>query len=85
MREFKVWRENDEEFDDGRKVRALDAESAAETWADEEDWSSADYLIVSQRDTPVVCVQGPEGTVRRYRVRGESVAVYTAREIMNGD
>lgn len=75
--EYRVWNE-----DDGREhgswVDATDPGDAAEKWADEDDWTSAEYAIVSGRNSPIVVVEDVKGNKQRFRVTGESVAVYTA-------
>lgn len=79
-----VWREG-EEPDDGVKIDALDASDAAEEWAEADDSDSADYAIASQRSEPVVCVMAyPSGPIERFKVSGECVPRYTARELAPG-
>lgn len=81
---FEVWcpEEDDGEIESHRrKIEAMDAEDAAEQWAEQEDWYSAEYAIVSGRSTPVVAVRAPDGTETRYRVRGEAVPAYYADEV----
>jgi hypothetical protein len=80
MREFRVWREDEGDFD-AWSTTADTAEWAAEEWAEHEDWSSAEYDIVSGRDEPVVCVRDVgTGEVTRWRVSGEAIPSYSARE-----
>jgi len=79
---YQVW---DEETGDqfvAQTVEAFDHEAAAEEWARQDDWGSAEYGIVSGRHTPVVCVRqvGTED-VRRFSVRGEAEPVYYADEL----
>ena len=81
-----VWSpENDESVDDGSmKVRARDAESAAELWAEREDRESAEYSIVGGKSTPTVCVvlaSEPSAEPTRWFVEGESVPSYSATQI----
>lgn len=65
--------------DDGpAKIYAPNPKEAAERWAAQHDSGSADYDIVAGRETPVLIVVDVAGGLYRYRVEGESVAVYTA-------
>jgi hypothetical protein len=83
---FTVWcPEQGETADDGRAFDAFDAEEAAEQWAEQDDWSSAEYSIVGQRSTPIVHVQGPSGDVQRFRVSGEAVPSYSAEHLEDAD
>jgi hypothetical protein len=78
---YQVWRD-EETRDDARTVDGIDHEDAAEEWAQEEDWSSAEYSIVSQNDEPIVCVSlVDDDDVRRFKVRGEAVPSYSATEV----
>lgn len=78
MREFEVW--NEDSPDEVSTIKALDAEHAAEEWAEADDSNSAEYAIVSQRSEPVLSVKDGEGKIRRFKVSGEAVPSYTARE-----
>ena len=76
---FLVWEsENDET--DAREVRAFDEESAAEKWAEEDDCNSAEYDIISGNDVEVT-VKAPDGTIKKFKVSGESVPQYHADEV----
>ena len=66
--------------DEWREIRAIDAETAAEKWAEREDSESAEYSIVGGRETPVVNVRGPDGSVTRWIISGEAVPKYYASE-----
>jgi hypothetical protein len=78
---YVVWCLDDEETEnDARTIEAYDAETAAETWAERDDYQSAEYRIVGGTDV-TVCVKDEEGTVLRFRLSGESVPSYTAREV----
>ena len=66
--------------EDGRTVRAFDADQAAERWADHDD-CNGDYDIVSGRSTPIVHVQGEDEEVTRWKVTGEAEPVYTAHSL----
>ena len=73
---FRVWCPEQDEESDARSVSALDAESAAERWADEND-HNMDYAIL--RGSPCeVSVRAPDGTLTRYEMTGESVPQYRA-------
>lgn len=66
---------------DAKQMSSADPATAAEEWAEREDWMSAEYQIVGGQDAPIVYVRSPDGTVTRFRVTGESVPVYQAVEI----
>lgn len=79
-----VWcpEEGAEGPDDGRTFRNMeDHEEAALAWAQREDWSSAEYRIVSGKATPTVCVQSETGEVQRFQVSGEAVPHYSAKQL----
>lgn len=80
MSKFKVWCEElGSTEDDARTFEASDHDDAARAWARYYDAHSADYLIVTQKWEPIVCVLGPdETTPQRRRVTGETVPSYTA-------
>ena len=81
-----VWRvwvpDRGETEDDAHEIEASDAEQAAEDFAEWDDMRSADYLFVRGNEA-VVHVQGKESgsPVCRFRVSGEAVPSYTAREL----
>lgn len=77
---YLVWQPDAGEFDCARRIEAVDAEQAAETWAAIDDRDSADYTIVGG-DEAIVVVQAPDGTRTRWRVTGESVPSYSATEV----
>jgi hypothetical protein len=80
MSEYRVWcPERGQNSSDARRIEAFDAEEAAELWAERDDRNSAEYSIVAGEDV-VVCVRCPDGKVSRWRVSGESVPNYIARE-----
>jgi len=90
MAKFIVWNPESGGAEDGKMFVAYDAEEAAEKWAEREDSWGAEYLIVSGRDEPVVHVRDEEGHETYFKVSGESVPAYYAREIeqpqpSNGD
>lgn len=66
------------DVDDWRTFYALDAEQAAEKWAERYD-SYGDYTIV-QGSPATVDVQDSEGKATRFIVHGESVPSYSAHE-----
>ncbi len=67
--------------DDGKTIKADDAEEAATIWARREDAESADYWIVGGDGTTVV-VRDEHGQDRTIRVRGETSIVYFARAVL---
>ena len=73
--------ELDDRFDNWTKVLALDAEAAAEKWAEDDDSGSAEYHIVSGNDAVVFVENADRDPASRVRlvVSGESVATYSAR------
>ncbi|WP_061959859.1 hypothetical protein [Cupriavidus pauculus] len=81
MAKFTVWNPETGDADDGKVFEAFDDECAAEQWAAREDSWSAEYLIVSGRDEPVVHVKDEHGNVTRFKVTGESVPTYYARPV----
>lgn len=70
----------DEDDGDWTPIRAIDAEEAAETWAERSDADSAEYHILSGYE-PTVTVRDEDGNVTRWRVSGESEPQYRAKEI----
>jgi hypothetical protein len=77
-----VWQLDDPERFDVRTVYGIDAQEAAEKWADRED-SLGDYWIV-QGGNPIVCVQradDDEAPIEYLAVEGESVPQYHAAEM----
>jgi hypothetical protein len=73
-----VWNpDQGETSEDAHEVFALGADLAVEMWAEQDDNNSAEYSIAG--GTPAdVCVQGPSGHIRQYRVSGEYRRVYSA-------
>jgi hypothetical protein len=80
MKTYKVYHEY--YGDDPQEFQAYDHESAAEKWAEDYD-NGGDYTIVGQRDEPVVKVEGPDGSIKFFKVSGEAVPLYSAREVEN--
>lgn len=77
---YMVWcEENGEVEPDAEPIRANDAEEAAKEWGEQDD-SRGDYDIVRGNDA-TVRVRGPDGTLTRWRITGESVPEYHAREL----
>ena len=68
----------DQNGDEWITLRAVDAEHAAEIWAEDEDDNSAEYSIVSGKYEPVVFVRDQDGVVTKFKVTGESVPRYNA-------
>jgi hypothetical protein len=84
MAEYVVWcpEEGARGPDEGHVIKdAYDHAEAAELWAEWSDWSGADYRIVGGRFEPVLHVQGPTGEVQRFKVIGEAVPSYNARQL----
>ena len=69
-----------EDESDAVLVRALDAEDAAEKWAERDD-SDGDYTIVGGSSVEVICISSA-GVQTRWRVSGETVPQYYARELL---
>lgn len=66
--------------EDGDRIKALDAEFAAEKWAQIDDAYSAEYAIVGGQEREVVVVEDREGAQElRFKVTGEAVPQYYAR------
>lgn len=82
---YKVWSpDHGSVEDDATEIEAADAEDAAKEWAERDDCNSADYLIVRGNDA-LVHVRAPDGSLHRFMVSGESVPVYRARALSEGD
>ena len=68
--------------EDGKRIFAYSAESAAKDWAEWSDSSSADYSIVGGSPAEVVVAEDRNGAPEyRFTVSGESCPVYRARSI----
>jgi len=82
--EWECWCEDyGQKREDARKVRAHNADSAAEAWAAYEDTNSAEYNIAGGSAVTVYVVQSDAETgtkPRRFNVEGEAVPSYTAYE-----
>jgi len=65
------------------EVHAVDAELAAERWAEDDDCDSAEYGILRGDDAEVV-VTAADGTKTRWKVMGESEPTYYASQIEEG-
>ncbi len=86
MKTFLVWcPDMGSEREDAYEIKAVDAESAAQEWAEEEDSYSAEYSIVSGRETPVVHVAEINKPAQIFVVSGEAVPAYYARPAQEGD
>lgn len=81
MKTFQVARAEHAEKDRWTRVKAVDAETAVGLWAENYDSTSAEYAIVGGRDEPVVVVRAADGTLRKFRVRGEAQPMYFAEEL----
>ena len=73
----------DEDEDEAIALYAVEAEEAAEEWAERQDADSAEYGIVVG-EPATVHVRAPDGTVTVWRVTGESVPSYSAEEVVDG-
>lgn len=77
---FKVKRlERGYENEEPEVVHAMDAERAAEKWAEEYDRDSGDYRILSGVDFSLA-VESSDGSTAVYDIDAESVPTYHARE-----
>lgn len=68
------------DWDEASRVRAADAKTAVEDWA-QSYGSDGDYRIVSGQSEPIVWVRDADGTVTKWRVRGYVSHSYTASEV----
>ena len=67
--------------EEGRHIDAFDHESAATRWAEWDDASSADYLIVGGSPAVVLVAEVDEGAPEHeFTVSGESCPVYRAQK-----
>lgn len=86
MATFDVWvPEDGEEPGDNRLIEAVDAEAAAEAFADERD-RDGDYTCVAGTPVTVLVHQKDAagdyvGPVKSFTVTGESIPSYSAREL----
>jgi hypothetical protein len=82
MTTYRVWCPYDgETVDDSRRIEASSSSSAAKIWARLDD-ADGDYRIVAGTDIDVhVREAHVDGVERVYRVSGESVPEYSAREV----
>lgn len=71
--------------EDGKLVKASDAERAVEVWAEWDDARSADYSIVSGTNLDVVVLDVREDREQTFIVSGRSEPVYTARLKAKGE
>jgi hypothetical protein len=72
-----------EDVHGARRFAGIDAEHAAERWAQYDDVSSAEYHIVGGGEA-VVCVvpsDDPAQVAKRFRITGEAVPQYSACEV----
>jgi len=77
---WRVWRSDEGSTeDDAREVRASDAEQAAEDFAEWDDSQSAEYSIARGNEA-LISVRGPDGSLSTFKVEGEYVPHYIARE-----
>lgn len=88
---YRVWCPDHGQYSfDGRVIEAFDAREAVEKWADADDWESSEFsIVVGQSMTVRVCSEDDWNSTsldtqiesRSYEVTGESVRIYTAREL----
>lgn len=64
--------------EDTKPIEAYDHEHAAENYAEEFD--IGDYTLLNG-ETEIIEVEGPDGSRRTFRISGETIPHYTAREI----
>lgn len=84
MADYHVWCPHQGEAREDASTHKGDSpEEAARDWAEQKDWSSADYFIVSGREEPEVLVAPVDWSAVPVliRVSGEAVPVYTARRV----
>jgi hypothetical protein len=81
MADFIVWNPDNGDAEDGKMFVAYTAEEAAEKWAAREDSWGAEYNIVSGRSEPIVIVRDEAGNETQFKVSGEAVPSYYAREV----
>ena len=82
--EWSVWDEDDGGEKDACTVHAVDAQEAAEKYAEWID-SQGDYTIVGGSNVTLSVRQVGATCVYRFLVLGESVATYTAQHITDAD
>lgn len=81
---FLVWRPDDGESEaDATEVRAWDAEEAAEDFCEQDDSDSAEYYCAKGNEclVAVKMKDGDDGFVHHFKVTGEYVPQYSAREV----
>lgn len=80
MKTYEVWCPDlGSTREDAKLIKAYGPETAAETWAQWQDASSADYWIVGGTNANVVVLEGVHE--HRFVVMGETRAVYYARAV----
>lgn len=70
--------------DDAHEIEALDAEDAAEQYAESSDRQSAEYTYAREGGVVMVRAKGFDEPWVRYEVTGESVPQYHATESKGG-
>lgn len=80
---YRVWcPDRGADKEDGLFIRSYSPEGAATAWAEWDDASSADYLIVRGTPADVVVAEDRDGAPEhRFTVTGESQPVYCARAL----
>ena len=80
MNRYLVWQsENGETVEDAVVVMAADEQSAAEQWADEDDFESNEYTIASGVPATIMIRDPMASEATEWIVSGELVRRYTAR------
>ena len=69
-------------YEEAGTAHGMDAEDAAENWAEEDD-AGGDYTIIGGSPARIR-LTSPKGEVTEFVVEGESVPRYTAREVESG-
>jgi len=80
MSAFLCWKKDVETIEDAECFEAVDAAEAAEMWAEHSDKSSAEYGVIGGGEV-VVTVSQRGFRARTFRVGGELVESYVAREV----
>ncbi len=81
-KKFLVWSpESGETIEDAEEFAAVDAQDAAEEWAEYDDVQSAEYSIVKGHEATVHVSAGPGMEVEVFTVTGEALPTYYAHKV----
>lgn len=81
MNKYIVWcLELGSKAEDGKTIKAPDAEEAAKAWAEHDDYSSGEYWIANDGTATVIVRHVDSGVDTKFFVTGEMVAQYSAEE-----